>query len=141
MEEVLIPVVLFVLVFSIPIVAIISDGRTKRSRDRVLEKALEAGRTLDEVQQLFPEESDRKRLKQRPYYKGLVVLAVGGALLVARQLTMPGPGEYPATEFGEQAEGMLIGGTICLFIGIAMVVGDFLNRGSRAREQNGSQKD
>lgn len=128
MEDVLVPIVLFVLVFSIPIVAIVSDGRTKRERMRAVQKSLEAGVPLEQIHEAFGDSEGRSRRARRPYHKGLITLAVGAALLVARALMLAGDGGRLE---GEHASGLLIAGVICSFLGVAMVVGDYLNRGER----------
>lgn len=136
--EVLVPIVLFVLVFSIPILAVISDGRNKRERIRAIQKALEAGVPLEQVQEALGNEDGKSPRAHRPYQKGLITFAVGGALLLARWLLM---GEAAGTEAGSQvhehSSGLLIAGILCTFLGIAMVLGDFLNRGVGKREGNG----
>lgn len=134
MEDILIPIVLFTLVFSIPIIAVISDGRSKRSRDRVMEKAIESGMALGDVQKLFPAEAERTSKRRAPYRKGLTLLAVGGALLVARMVSDGENGITINGDIQENMGGIMIGGIICLFLGIAMLTADFLNRGERTRD-------
>ena len=138
MEDVIVPVLFFAFVFGIPITAIIMESRDRRSRDRVLEKAIESGADLDQVVKAMPEKA-RQRRQHRPYRRGLTLIAIGGALLVVRQASlvpdasayaggMPGMGEDTA----EAAFGFLIGGTITLFLGVAMVLADLLTRSSAA---------
>ena len=137
MEDVLVPILFFAFVFGIPITAIIMESRDKRSRDRVIEKAIESGADLDQVLRALPEKARRRR--RRPYRRGLTLIAIGAALLVVRQVSLVPdsaayagglPGMGPQTS--EAAFGFLIGGTITLFLGVAMVLADLLNRASDA---------
>ena len=136
MEDVLIPIVFFALVFGIPITAIVMESRNKRSRDRLLEKAIEAGMDLEQVQRSLPTEPSRRN-QRRPYSRGLALIAIGAALLVVRQVGLVGAeteiagvSVYPGAA-EEAGFGFLVSGLITLFLGISMVLSDFFNRSER----------
>jgi hypothetical protein len=136
MEHVIVPLAFFALVFGIPITAIVMESRNKRSRDRLLEKAIEAGMDPEQVQRSLPKEPTRGD-RHRPYSRGLALIAIGAALLVVRQVGLvdaetefAGISVYPGAA-EEAGFGFLIGGLITLFLGISMLLSDFLNRGER----------
>ena len=142
MEDALVPVLFFAFVFGIPITAIIMESRDKRSRDRVIEKAIESGADLDRVLKALPEKRSRRR--HLPYRRGLALIAIGASLLVVRQVSLlPDSAAYAGGVSGmgndasEAAFGFLIGGTITLFLGVSMVVSDLLNRSSDAPRRPG----
>ena len=135
MEDIVVPLVFFAFVFGIPIVAIVMDSRNRRSRDRVLEKAIEAGLDLEAARKALPEVRSHRERWHRPFRRGLMLMAIGGALLVVRQVTFGagfdagGTHSVHGPDGPETAFGFLVGGTICLFLGIALVLADFFNRG------------
>ena len=128
--EYLIAALAIVAVFSIPITAIIMDSRNKRSRDRLIEKAIERGVDDRELRRLVGDgETETKR--HRPYRAGLIMIAVGGALLAVSSNWLGAPDEWNHGDEGT----MRTGGTIVLFIGIALFLSDLLSRKARKEEQ------
>jgi len=76
--ELLIPIVAIVFTFSVPIVAIIVEHFTKKSKMRVMEKAIEMGMPLDGLS------LGDKKGPRAPYRSGMVLVAIGiGVIILA----------------------------------------------------------
>jgi hypothetical protein len=108
---------------SIPIFYFYFESRNKASRDRVIEKAVESGAPLEDVKHIFADqEAQNKSVRKMPFRKGLILMALGGGMLLSRELGFFGPS-------GSEEAGL--GGVfgICgLLLGAAIFVSDFFNR-------------
>ncbi|MHC4380052.1 MAG: DUF6249 domain-containing protein [Planctomycetota bacterium] len=108
--------------FCIPIAWFYFDSKSKERRARLMEKALEVGKPTEEIEQLLKAPDTPRKAAQVPYRKGLVLLAIGGAMLFAFSSGLGGH---------HDDDGMPIAGTILTFLGVAFLLSDFFNRGSR----------
>ena len=105
---------------SIPIIWFFFDSKSKERTARVMEKAIEAGHSPEEVMRVLgasetPNPSTTQKVRFR---KGLVLIAIGSALLVSNKLG-----------HGHGGDGFLIGGTIVLFLGFAYFLSDLFTGG------------
>jgi len=130
-EEVLIPLAAISLGCSIPIIAIIVDYFQKRTKARIIEKAIEKGVPIENLA------LDEPRGARMPYRSGMVTAAVGLGLVIfgfalGGALQQGGENEYyiPRAVFGGA-------GGLVLLIGIALLVNDRMNY---KRFLNGSGK-
>ncbi len=115
-----IPIIAVAMSMAIPIVAIIVDRFQKRDRMRLVEKAIEHGANLEDLQLEEPEA--RPRL---PYRNGMVCLATGAALFLGQELArerLADSGVEELTLF------IMLGGLIVGFVGLALLVNDWMNR-------------
>ncbi len=115
-----IPVIAVAMSMAIPIVAIIVERFQKRDRMRLIEKAIEHGANLDELQLEEPE--TRPRL---PYRNGMVCLATGAALVLGQKLATE---RFASSGVEELGMFILLGGLIVGFVGLALLVNDHMNR-------------
>ena len=122
LSSILIPVIVVTLSMTIPIVAIIADRFQKRDRMRLIEKAIEHGANLADLNLEDPNESPRPRL---PYRAGMINLAVGLALIVGHRILQS---HLAAADLNHLSLPLLLGGLIVSFIGLAMLVNDWMNR-------------
>lgn len=95
LDEILIPIVAIVGGISIPIVAIIMTYRKQKLQARLIERAIEQGLTIEEIDELlarqgFTEGSrddksngNRPHRREVPFRKGLVLFAIGAAFFLA----------------------------------------------------------
>ncbi|MBM4117643.1 hypothetical protein FJ251_07830 [bacterium] len=120
-EEVLIPIIAITLGCSIPIVAIIVEYFQKRTKARIIEKAIEKGVPIEN---LALDEPSGPRL---PYRSGMVTAAVGIGLIVfgfgvGAAMQQSGENEYfiPRAVFGGA-------GALVLLIGVALLINDRMN--------------
>ena len=113
MDPVLVPVVAIVFALSVPIVAIIVEHFTKKSKMRVMEKAIEKGLSLEG---LSLEEKKEPRL---PYRAGMVVLAVGLGIGIFAVLV---------GQIEDEALYPLLGvASIPTLIGVSLIINDRIN--------------
>ena len=113
MDPILIPILSVVFGLSIPIVLIIVEHFTKKSKLRVMEKAIEKGLSLEGLS------LDDKKEPRMPYRAGMVVLAVG--LGVGIFAVLLGQTENDALF-------PLLGlGSIPALIGVALIINDRIN--------------
>jgi len=121
--EQIIPVVAIVGSMSIPIFWFYFDSRNKASRDQAIGKALESGAPLEDVKELYAEtESASKAARKMPFRKGLILISLGLALLMSRELGFFG------AQTSEDSGAAGVFGLIGLFLGLAFLVSDFFNR-------------
>jgi hypothetical protein len=120
-EEVLIPLVAITLGCGIPIVAIIVDYFQKRTKARIIEKAIEKGVPIENLA------LDEPQGARMPYRSGMVTAAVGLGLIIfglAIGVAVKQSGEtehfIPYAVFGGS-------GALVLLIGIALLVNDKMN--------------
>jgi protein-S-isoprenylcysteine O-methyltransferase Ste14 len=120
-EEVLIPLAAISLGCSIPIIAIIVDYFQKRTKARIIERAIEKGVPIENLA------LDEPRGSRMPYRSGMVTVAVGiGSIifgfLIGMAMQQAGEREYyiPRAVFGGS-------GALVLLIGIALLVNDKMN--------------
>ena len=133
-DEVLIPLAAISLGLSIPIIAIIVDYFQKRTKARIIEKAIEKGVPIEN---LALEEPRRNRM---PYRSGMVMVAVGiGAIIMGATLSW-GLGRAGEDDAFMGLATMGGGGAIVLLIGIALLLNDKMNY-KRFFNGNGSGKD
>jgi hypothetical protein len=111
----LFPLVIIAMSMSIPIVAIITEHLQKKERMRLMEKAIEHGADLTNIN--FDEPAPQPRM---PYRSGMVVLAVGIALTVGDR--------FLDASFGNLHFPLMVGGLITGLVGIAQLLNDWLNR-------------
>ncbi len=117
----LIPIIVVTLSMCIPIVAIITDYFQKKERMRLIATAIEHGANIEHLK--FDDPESRPHL---PYRAGMVALAVGMALIAADR--------YVGLDFGSFHFPLAIGGLITAFVGLALLLNDWLNRDRLARE-------
>ncbi len=115
----LFPLVIIAMSMSIPIVAIVTDHLQKKERMRLVEKAIEHGADLKELN-LDPD-GDCSRRPRLPYRSGMILIGVGIALLSANY--------FLDESFGDIHFPLLVGGLITSCIGIAQLLNDWFNRG------------
>ena len=116
----LIPVIAVSFSMAIPIVAIITERFQKRDRMRLIEKAIEHGANIED---LNLEENDcQPRL---PYRNGMVCVAVGIGLIVGHSFVRD---RLAAYEVGELSLIILLGGLIVGCVGLALLGNDYMNR-------------
>ena len=110
---ILVPISGVVLGCAIPIVAIIMEHFTKKSKMQVMEKAIEKGIPLEGLS------LDDKKGPRMPYRSGMVSVAAGlGVCILGVLLGQANPGAlYP----------ILGGGSIAVLIGIALIINDRIN--------------
>jgi len=114
---IIIPLVAITGGLSIPIFWLFLDSKAKDRRARVIEKAIEAGHSPQEVVKALNDGEPNARPNRRiRFRKGLVLMAVGLALLVTNDMG-----------YGHGDDGMVVGGMICLFLGIAFFLSDLFN--------------
>jgi len=113
MDPILMPVVAIVLGCSIPIVAIIVDHFTKKSKMRVMEKAIEKGLPLDGLS------LKEKKEPRGPYRSGMIVLAVGIGI---------GIFAFFMKNIAQEAFYSLLGlASIPALVGIVLIINDRIN--------------
>jgi hypothetical protein len=113
MDPILVPVSAIILSLSIPIIAIIVDYFNRKSKMKVIEKAIEKGVTLEG---LSLEEKKEPRL---PYRTGMITLAVGLGIAILALFV---------GQIEEEAFYPLLGtGSIPALIGIALIINDRIN--------------
>ena len=122
MDPVSIPVVAIVFGLSIPIIAIIVEHFTKKSKMRLMEKAIEKGLPLEGLSL-----EDEKKLRM-PYRAGMIVLAAGlGIGIFAILLGQVVP----------EATFWLLGlASIPVLIGIALIMNDRINYDRYSNEKS-----
>lgn len=118
-----IPVVAVAMSLTIPIVAIIVDHFQKKAKMRLIETAIEHGVDPAELNLDFESKSG----PYLPYRAGMVTLAVGVALLVAAKVAL--------TMYGIFYVLANIGGAVCVLVGLALIINDWMNR-DRIRAAN-----
>ena len=114
MAALLIPIIAVSLSLMIPIVAIIVDYFNKRNKAQVIQRAIENGVPIDNLQ--F--EEPKRRL---PYRSGMVSLAVGIGLAIFG---------FAIGTYTEDAEAMpvFLGiGALIALIGLALLINDRMN--------------
>ena len=112
-DPTLIPIVFFVFGISIPIIAIIVEYLTRKSKMQLMEKAIEKGVPLEGLA------LENKRGKRVPYRSGMVLLAIGLGVCIFAILVGQSEADalYP-----------LLGvASIPTLIGIALIVNDKIN--------------
>ena len=114
MEAILIPIVSVVMVFSIPIVAMIVEYMHKKNKARVIEKALERGVPIENLK--FEEAKVRM-----PYRSGMVMVAIGVGVAIFGAAI----GTY-TDEVGAMPV-FLGGGAVVGLIGLALLINDRMN--------------
>ena len=122
MDPVLLGIFAVVFGLAIPIVALIVDHFTKKSKMRVMEKAIEKGLSLEG---LSLEDEKKPRM---PYRAGMIVLAVG-----------LGIGIFAVLVGQVNPEGLffLLGlGSIPMLIGIALIINDRINYDRYSNEKS-----
>lgn len=122
-EDVLIPIVAIVMSMSIPLAWFYFDSRNKRARYQAVEKLAQTVQDPTTIERILKDEREYRDRRRTPYHRGFLTAAIGAALLVAR----PADGEGPPHWIG----------TMLLFIGIALLISDFMNFGFRGRRGNG----
>lgn len=122
---ILIPIIAVAGGLAIPIVAIIADHFTRKSKMQLMEKAIEKGLPLEGLS------LNDKKGPRVPYRRGMISLAIGigvgiFAVLVSR---MESDALYP----------LLGGGAILVLIGVASILNDRINYDRLFnRDSNGS---
>ncbi|MAW59197.1 MAG: hypothetical protein CMJ94_00020 [Planctomycetes bacterium] len=91
LDEILIPIVAIVGGLSIPIVALTLAYRKQQLQARLIERAIEQGLSVEEIDELlarqgFTEGNNSREARQRrevPFRRGLVLFAIGAAFFLA----------------------------------------------------------
>jgi hypothetical protein len=115
----MIPIVAIVMSLGIPIAWFYFDSRNKRARYQAVEKLAQTVQDPTTIERILKDEREYRDRRRTPYHRGIVTAAIGAALLVARPPAHEGPPLWI--------------GTLLLFVGIALLVSDFLNFGFRGR--------
>lgn len=125
MDPIIMPVLAIVLGLTIPIVIIIVEYFTKKSKMRVMEKAIEKGLSLEGLSL----EDERK--PRMPYRAGMIVLAAG--LGVGIFAVLVGQVEPEALFW-------LLGfASIPVLIGVALIINDRINYDRYSNEKSNPQ--
>ncbi len=111
MEAIFVPVVTIIMVFSIPIVAIITEHKAKSKKAEIIKKAIEMGTPIDNLK--LDEAKPRM-----PYRSGMVMVAIGIGVTIFGLLFLAGP---------EARAVFLSGGAIVGLIGVALLINDKMN--------------
>jgi len=114
--QVLIPVVAVGMSLMIPIVALITEHFQKKAKMRLVEKAIEHGVDISGLDL----DDECKSGPPMPYRAGMITLAVGIALIVAAKIAL--------TIIGTLHTLAMIGGAICICVGLALLINDWMNR-------------
>lgn len=117
--EAIIAIVAIVMSMGIPIAWFYFDSRNKRARYQAVEKLAQTVQDPSTIERILKDEREYRDRRRAPYHRGFVTAAIGAALLIAQ----PDRHEGPPTWIG----------TMLLFIGIALLVSDFMNFGFRSR--------
>jgi hypothetical protein len=115
----MIPIVAIVMSLGIPIAWFYFDSRNKRARYQAVEKLAQTVQDPITIERILKDEREYRDRRRTPYHRGIVTAAIGAALLVARPPAHEGPPLWICT--------------LLLFVGIALLVSDFLNFGFRGR--------
>lgn len=127
-SEVLIPLAAIVMSLGIPISFFYFDSRNKRARYQAVEKLAQTVQDPVTIERILKDEREYRDRRRAPYHRGFVTAAIGAALLIARpDHADDGPPQWI--------------GTVLLFVGIALIVSDFLNHGLRRRHHGGEDRD
>jgi MFS-type transporter involved in bile tolerance (Atg22 family) len=126
-----IPIVGIVFVFSIPIIAIVTEYYEKRNKARLLERALEKGVDVENLT------LDEPKIRL-PYRSGMVTVAAGVGIIIATAVIGIIAAHFEeVVEGGAIAIGVFVGiGAIVAIIGGALLWNDRMNI-ERLRQQNG----
>jgi hypothetical protein len=125
MDPIIIPVLAIVFCLSIPIIAIIVDHFTKKSKMRVMEKAIEKGLSLEGLS------LEDAKTPHMPYRAGMIVLAVGLGVGIFAVL-------HGLTDYDDLFP--LLGlASIPALIGIALIINDRINYDRYNREKSDPQ--
>jgi hypothetical protein len=124
----MIPIVAIVMSLGIPIAWFYFDSRNKRARYQAVEKLAQTVQDPITIERILKDEREYRDRRRTPYHRGIVTAAIGAALLVAQPAAHEGPPLWI--------------GTLLLFVGIALLISDFLNFGFRGRRgENGDGPD
>jgi len=121
MEEFWIPIVAIVMTMSIPIAWFYFDNRNKEARYRAMERLAQGGQDPKMLERMLAGEPTPRPNRRQPYRSGLICMAIGAAILAAGN-SHNGPEPWV--------------GLILLFLGAALILGDFMNRGKTRRDQD-----
>ncbi len=120
-DEIIIPILAIGMSLSIPIIVIIVDYFQKRTKARIIEKAIEKGVPIENLA------VDEPRRNRMPYRSGMVMVAVGIGLAIfgfaiGAAMRQGGEADYyiPRAVFGGS-------GALVLLIGVALLVNDKMN--------------
>ncbi len=109
-----IPIIAIVMVFSIPIVAIITEHLQKSKKAEIVKKAIEMGTPIDNLKLDEPK-------KRMPYRSGMVTTACGiGVVIFGLTISMVENDPEPKFIF----MGM---GAVVVLIGLALLINDKMN--------------
>lgn len=124
--ELFIPIVAIIMTMLVPIAWFYFDHRTKDARYRAMERIAASGQDPKLLERMLAAEPSPSHWASRrqPYRSGLFFMALGGAFLFADSEFHDGPPAWV--------------GVLFLFLGIARLLSDFLNRKNRPNGQNGS---
>lgn len=115
--EILIPLFAIIFGMSIPLVAMYFDYKKKQDTNALLTEALKSGADMESIRDMLEIEPAESQAKSRhPYRAGLICLGIGGAMLVISETSSGVP------------ENIFIPGVLLAFIGIAILLADFINR-------------
>ena len=119
--KLLIPLLAILMVFLVPITWFYFDSRNKEARYRAMERLAQSGQDPKMLQRLLETEPEKVPAKRQPYRSGLICMAIGASLLLAQRAG--GSQDAPPNWIG----------LLLLFLGGALLLADFLNRGRAAR--------
>lgn len=121
--ELLIPIVAIVMTMAVPIAWFYFHNRSKEARYRAMERMAQAGQDPKMLERLLADEPASTRpYRRQPYRSGLICCAIGAAFLIAGGDRHNGPEPWV--------------GLMLVFLGLALMLGDFMNRGQRRDRDN-----
>ena len=122
--QLLIPVVAVGMSLMIPIVAIIVEHFQKKAKMHLVEKAIEHGVDISEIK--FDDECSSG--PPMPYRAGMITFAVGIALIAS--------GKFALSTMEVFFILASIGGAVCICVGVALLINDWMNRDRFKRSQD-----
>jgi len=121
--EIMIPIVAIVMTMAVPIAWFYFHNRSKEARYRAMERMAQAGQDPKLLERMLADEPAARPPRRQPYRGALICIAIGAAFLVANG-DHRGDGPAPWVGF------------LLIFIGLALGLSDFMNRGQARRDRD-----
>lgn len=121
--ELLIPIVAIIMTMGVPIAWFYFMNRSKEARYRAMERMAQAGQDPKMLERLLADERVARPNRRQPYRSGLICLAIGAAFMFTEEAHYnDGPPRWV--------------GLLMLFIGAALILSDFMNRGQARKDRD-----
>jgi hypothetical protein len=117
--ELLIPIIAIIMTMSIPIAWFYFDNRNKEARYRAMERLAQGGQDPKMLERMLAGEPAARPNRRQPYRSGLICGAIGIAFMLSGD-RHDGPPNWV--------------GLLLIFLGIALILGDWLNRKQARRD-------